>query len=457
MDGLQGQLKQSMQFRLSAWLSLVILSIAVAAGAFSFFSAFNDANEIQDDQLRQIASLVDHQLLPVQDAKAAVAQSATDNENLFVVQTLPPVRSVVRPVANGAIAFPANLADGLQTVSIGSGQWRIFVLTRAAGPKVAVGQRTDVRDEIARDGALRTVLPFVILVPVLLLLVSDLVRRMFMPLKRLASEIDHRSEQDLRAVGDAGLPSEVRPFVVAINRLLSRVSESAALQRRFVADAAHELRSPLTALSLQAERLDAAEMSTQAKERLGTLRQGLQRTRALLDQLLTFARLQEDHKARDTAVSVQHVFRQVVEDLMPLAQHKQIDLGVVGEEDASLVADAIDLKTMVKNLVENAIRYTPRNGRVDLSLRTPAGQVVLRIDDTGPGIPEDERERVFDPFYRVLGQDEEGSGLGLSIVNAIARRLGAVVTLQHVDEKRKTGLSVAVAFPAEAGLATDAH
>ena len=436
-----------MQFRLSAWLSLVILCMAVVAGAFSFFAAFDEANELQDEQLTQIASLVNRQVLAAANAGSSANRSETDVEARFVVQTLPQFGSAMGTTRNGAILFPADLANGLQTVAIGSEEWRVFVRTIDAGPRVAVAQLTSVRDEIARDGALRTVLPFVILMPVLLLLVGDLIRQMFKPLRRLACEIDSRAEQDLQAVGDTGLPSEVRPFVVAINRLLSRVADSAALQRRFVADAAHELRSPLTALSLQAERLDAAEMSSQAKERLGALRQGLQRTRVLLGQLLTFARLQEDRKAANTRVSVRQVFRQVVEDLMPLAEHKQIDLGVVGEGDASIVADAMDLKTLVKNLVENAIRHTPRSGRVDLSLRTTSTQVILQVDDTGPGISEDERERVFDPFYRVLGNDDEGSGLGLSIVKTIATRYRAEISLESALPDIGVGLRVTVIFP----------
>lgn len=447
MDGLQRELKQSMQFRLSAWLSLVILCVAVVAGAFSFFASFDEANELQDEQLTQIASLVNRQVLAAANARSSANRSETDVEARFVVQTLPQFGSAMGTTGSGAILFPADLANGLQTVAIGREEWRVFVRTIDAGPRVAVAQLTSVRDEIARDGALRTVLPFVILMPVLLLLVGDLIRQMFKPLRRLACEIDSRAEQDLQAVGDTGLPSEVRPFVVAINRLLSRVADSAALQRRFVADAAHELRSPLTALSLQAERLDAAEMSSQAKERLGALRQGLQRTRVLLSQLLTFARLQEDRKAANTRVSVRQVFRQVVEDLMPLAEHKQIDLGVVGEGDASIVADAMDLKTLVKNLVENAIRHTPRSGRVDLSLRTTSTQVILQVDDTGPGISEDERQRVFDPFYRVLGNDDEGSGLGLSIVKTIATRYRAEISLESALPDIGVGLRVTVIFP----------
>jgi two-component system OmpR family sensor kinase len=178
----------------------------------------------------------------------------------------------------------------------------VLVKTLPSGGRVAFAQQTEVRDEIARDSALRTLMPFLILLPILLLLVADLVRKIFKPVAALSREIDQRSEQDLYPLVAAPLPLEIRPFVVAINRLLGRVSQSMEAQRRFIADAAHELRSPLTALSLQAERLAGAEMSDQARERLGTLRQGIERGRSLLDQLLALARAQSSNE--DTATSV---------------------------------------------------------------------------------------------------------------------------------------------------------
>jgi len=239
----------------------------------------------------------------------------------------------------------------------------------------------------------------------------------------------------------------VRPFVRAINRLLGRVAQDLERQRRFVADAAHELRSPLTALSLQAERLQQAPMSDTAQQRLAELRQGIQRGRALLEQLLSLARAQQPGETPAAAVSVQGVFRSVLQELMPLAQARQIDLGVVGAQDAQVAVSALDLRTLVKNLVDNAIRYTPVGGRVDLSVGQLAGAVVLCVEDTGPGIAPAERERVFDAFYRTVGTEPAGSGLGLSIVQAIAQRVGARVSLAWSDDAAQRGLKVQVLLP----------
>ena len=319
------------------------------------------------------------------------------------------------------------------------------------GMQIAVAQEAGLRDEIARDSALRTVMPFLLLVPVLLLVVADLVRKMFRPIATLAEEIEQRSEQDLHAIEDQHVPTEIRSFVVAINRLLARVAQAMNAQRRFVADAAHELRSPLTALSLQAERLADTDMSSQARDRLGALRQGIERSRKLLEQLLSFAKAQLSTDRMNAPISVQSLYRHVLEDLMPLAEARCIDIGVESRQDAWVWASELDMITLVKNLVDNAIRYTPENGRVDLSVRRLEGCVVLRIQDSGPGIAPVERKRIFDPFYRLSGNEQAGSGLGLAIAQAIADRIGAQVRLDYSDEVRQTGLRVDVFIPS-AGL-----
>jgi two-component system OmpR family sensor kinase len=284
-------------------------------------------------------------------------------------------------------------------------------------------------------------------VPVLLLIVADLVRKMFRPIAALSKEIDERAEQELHPVEDRHLPVEVRPFAVAINRLLARVGQSMESQRRFVADAAHELRSPLTAMSLQAERLADAEMSELARERLTVLRQGIERGRSLLDQLLTLAKAQSATDLPQSPVSVQSVYRRVLEDLIPLAEAKHIDIGVEGAQDAEVWASELDMIAVIKNLVDNAIRYTPEGGKVDLYLGVSDGKAELRIQDSGPGIPLSERDRVFDPFYRTLGSEQIGSGLGLSIVQTIASRIGAEIRLDFADDVQQTGLIATVIVP----------
>ncbi|MDR5774172.1 MULTISPECIES: ATP-binding protein [unclassified Caballeronia] len=431
-------MNRSLQFRLSAWLSVLIVAIALIGGFIAFKTAFHEANELQDGQLKQITALVTPRSLAVMRRETLADVPGVDFASKIVIQTLD---------ERAPLALSADLRDGLQYANVAGLRWRIIVKTLEDGVRVVVGQKTTGRDEIARNSALATVIPFGTLAVVLLITLHWLVRRMFRPLALLAGDLDQRPEHDLSALTEDTVPSEITPFVVAINRLLIRVDISLAMQRRFVADAAHELRSPLTALSLQAERLDASEMPAAARERLFSLRRGLARTRALLNQLLTLARVQDKTVGKPSRLRVQEVFRNVLEDLMPLAEAKRLDIGVSSTEDDVVIdVPEAELSILLKNLVDNAIRYTPEDGRVDLSAGVIDGRAFIRVEDSGAGIAAEERERVFDPFYRVLGTDTEGSGLGLSIVATVAARIGAEVVLRDAEPH---GLVVVVRFAAE--------
>ena len=444
MDGFKKRLNESVQLRLSVTLSLAILLVALLASVFAFVSAFEEAHEQQDDTLRQVAMLFDRQQMTLQYPQGKAIEG-DDEESRVIIQYLGDGQHSTGTTDEALpLPFPATLADGLSTVEVAGEAFRVLVRSTAQGQRIAVAQEQDARDKDARESAWRSLLPFLILFPVLLLVVGDLVRKLFRPIGVLAAEIDQRAEQELHPIQEQHLPTEVRPFVVAINRLLARVAQSMDSQRRFVADAAHELRSPMTALSLQADRLAATDMSPMTRERFEPLSRGIERGRKLIDQLLSLAAAQSTSQRLQSRLSVHEVYRQVLEDLLPLAERKQIDIGVEGTQDAPVVFNEMDLFTLVKNLVDNAIRYTPPGGRIDLSVAAMPGAVQLQIKDSGPGITVEEQARVFDPFYRSLGTDEAGSGLGLSIVKAIAERTGARVELAFSDPVAERGLCVLV-------------
>ena len=446
MVGQQRPLAASMQARLSLWLSLLIFVSAIATAVFSFQAAFSEAIELQDEQLRQLAGLIDRQNKPSIDHVPEGDPNDEDFESRIVVLQLP-MRPSGKVEAGQLTGLSAQIPDGIQTVRPGKLAWRIYVKTLGTGVRVAVAQRAAVRNEVARAGALRALLPLLLLIPLLLMLVRVLVRRMFRPLVELARELDERPEGDTQAIADAQVPTEIRPFVKAINRLLARVALAMAQQRRFVADAAHELRSPLTALSLQAERLDQTDMPPAARERLASLRSGIRRSQSLVTQLLMLARMQQGGDTPKLPVSIQKVLRSVLEDLFPLAEARQIDLGVDGSGDAQVQATEVDLTVLVKNLLDNAIRHTPDHGRIDLSVQQVGDRALLRVSDTGPGIAENERARVFEAFYRVTPDQDSGAGLGLSIVRAITARIHARIDLGYTDEAARSGLTVNVTMP----------
>lgn len=444
MDGFKERLNDSVQVRLSVTLSLAILIVAALAGFFAFFSAINETHEMQDETLRQVAILFDRQKMTLH--YPVVEQVAGDDEeSRVIVQYLADsTKASGSDDATTPLPFPTGLADGFSTLSVAGENFRVLVRTIASGERIVVAQEADVREKEARKSAWRSLLPFLILFPVLLLVVSDLVRKLFRPIATLSEEIDQRDEQALHPIDENHLPTEIRPFVVAINRLLTRVAQSMETQRRFIADAAHELRSPMTALSLQAERLSAIEMSAAAHQRLLPLTQGIERSRKLIDQLLALATAQSSAERSQSSVSVHDIYRRVLEDLLPLAERRHIDIGVESFEDVQVVGNEMDLLILVRNLVDNAIRYTPVGGRVDLAVEMAGESVILEVKDSGPGISAEEQLLVFDPFYRSLGTDESGSGLGLAIVKAIADRMGARLRLSFSDEKNKSGLCVSV-------------
>ncbi len=413
----------SIRVRLSLGLSAAILVVAAVAGVFSFLGARDEANELQDETLQQVATLLAQVSVPDERLDQLGTATAGDEFKLLV-QTLG-----AATLAAGDLPLRADLGEGFHTLQIGGVAYRVLVKKTLDGQRIAVSQSQSLRDEIAREGALRTLLPLLILLPVLLWVVADLVRRLLAPVTDLAAEIEGRQVEALHPMVSEGLPTEIQPFVEAINRLLARVAQSVEVQRRFIADAAHELRSPLTALSLQAERLERAEMSDTARKRLQILSEGIARGRHLLEQLLNLARVRADTQAPQAGVSVDQVLRRALADVLPLAEARQIDIGLLPGPDLCLPVAEIDLLLIVKNLVENAVRYTPEGGQVDVSVSLFEGLAQIAVEDNGPGIAIEERERVFDAFYRVLGSEQTGSGLGLTIVRAAVERLGGKMVL----------------------------
>ena len=442
MDGLKEQLTHSIRLRLSLWLSLAILMMSVVAGIFSFVGAYDEAHETQDDVLRQVASLLSHQRTVLVDTPGT---ADADPEARLFVQYLTETKT--RRNSANALALPSSLPDGLHTVVLPRGSYRVLASSLPDGVRIAVAQETAARDELAKDSAMRTVVPLLVLVPILLLVVADIVRKLLRPVARLAAEVEGRSDGQLHALPEQGLPAEIRPFVMAINRMLGRVSEVLEGQRRFIADAAHELRSPMTALSLQAERLEGSELSSEARERLAALRCGIDRGRGLLEQLLAYARVQSVETVGSARCEVRLVARRVLEDLMPLAEEKSIDIGIEGVEDAVVAISDSELGRVLKTLFENAIRYTPVAGRVDIGVHREDAMAHVVVADSGPGIVPGERERVLQAFYRTLGSDQIGSGLGLAIVKAIVDRNGAQLRLDYAEEKTASGLRATVSIP----------
>jgi two-component system OmpR family sensor kinase len=433
----------SLRARLLGWLLAGVVFIGAAGGWIVYRNALSEADAFFDYHLRQTALILRDQ--PVEYLLApqfAPADAAYD----FVVQvwSLDGVRVYLsRPHA----VLPQVTTLGFATVATSEGRWRVFGV-QALTKVIQVAQPMSVRQQRAAELALQTLKPFALLLPVLALLIWLAVGHSLEPLQRLTAQVMARRVDALDSLPDTRLPDEVQPLVSALNDLLARLRAALERERAFMADAAHELRTPLTALHLQMGLLARASGDLERAAAMGTLSAGVQRAIRLVEQMLALARQEPRAEAQRVAVRLDDLAREIVAELVPLADAGRIDLGVSAAQPASVYGDPEALRTLLRNLVDNAVRYTSAGGRVDVSVVELAGDTRgarLTVSDDGPGIPAAERERVFDRFYRRAGTSSPGSGLGLSIVRTIAEGHGASVSL--ADGPPGKGLSVTVTFP----------
>lgn len=428
---------RSLRGRLFIGLTAMVAVACAAAGLFAFRYAFDEAIEMQDATLTQIAALAIDGRFGAGMTPNTPA-NGVDAENRLIVEELGK-----RSDSKSANDITLALDDGLRDVTRGRERWRVLIRTRSDGSRVMVGQPTSVRDEIATASALHTVVPIALLVPFMLLVTAVLIRQSLRPVVDIANQLDTRRADDLDKLSLDDAPQELQPFIASINRLLQRIHIMLDRQRRFVADAAHELRTPITALTLQAENLDQLDLSPENAGRLDALKQGTRRTKRLLEQLLTLARHDIDPSTSIVTVQLDQSTRSVVADLLPEAADKGIDLGFEEVQPCRIVAEPFAIEILIRNILDNALRHTPRDGRIDISIRLDHDKASLVIDDTGPGIQPDDIDRIFEPFFRGSGQVGDGSGLGLSIVKRIAENVGGTVSVQNVA----SGLRVVVGFP----------
>jgi len=430
---------KSLRARLLAWLLAGVAFVGVAGGLTVYRNALSEADAFFDYHLRQTALILRDQ--PVEYLLAPQLPS-TDAAYDFVVQvwSLDGVRVYLsRPHA----VLPEITTLGFATVDTSEGHWRVFGV-QAARSVIQVAQPLAVRQQRAAELAVQTLKPFALLLPVLLIVIWLAVGQALQPLQRLTAQV--RARRTLEPLPPTPLPEEVQPLVAALNDLLGRLKASLERERAFMADAAHELRTPLTALHLQMGMLARASDEAERAAAMSTLSAGVQRAIRLVEQLLALARQEPRADAARVAVPLAELARSCVAELVPLADARRIDLGIATAAEVSVRGDPEGLRTLLRNLVDNAVRYTPPGGRVDVSVEAADAGARLSVSDDGPGIAPADRERVFDRFYRPAGNATSGSGLGLAIVRTIAEAHGASVALAPGADGQ--GLTVTVSFPA---------
>ena len=447
--------------RLLVWAGTAALIMSLAAAASLFTLSYNEACDEQDDLLEEVTGVL-ARLDIASKHPSALWMDDDDFEDWFTLdenspQAIAPAGStvLVRTLHKGGqtirAVFDQDLYDGAQTLFISGTEYRLYLRTLSGGQHIAVAQRMKEIEKIARQTALAASLPLLALSLALFIILAGVLWYSMKPIHALASKINNRQPDDLTPIDTQGLPTELLPMVDAFNGVLFRIDELRQRESRFVADAAHELRSPLAALSLQAERLEKAAMNEQAKKQLADLRISIDRATRLVSQLLSLKRAQiQSVKNNEKKAVLSETVAAVIEQIWADAEKKNIEIEVLGfdeyDQEGNVTVDVAedDLFSILRNLIDNDVKYCPEGSTVTIELESLA-PFKMNIHDNGPGIPKEERERVFDPFYRVLGSGETGTGLGMAIVKTLAERNGLRITLNDANplaESDQKGLMV---------------
>ena len=429
------------QLLVSLLFTVVVGGLGAAVGIY--LRVEDEFDEVFDYELRQVAlSFRDDSL----GGPIAPPVQIVDEEDDLVIQIWNRAGTLVY-LSDALPVPPPRARPGYSSVSTPGTKWRVFNI-ELREHTIQVAQEIGLRHTLAARAALRTLLPMALLITVLGVVIWMIIGRGLRPLMRVTDAVEKRSATALQPLPEEDLPIEVRPLVTALNNLLGRLDHALAIRRTFIADAAHELRTPLTAVQLQIQLAERATSDAERAAAFAQLRDGAKRANHLVQQLLTLARHEPELTERPSApVELAQLARQAVADHASFAEAKDIDIGIDGDPPIWISGDFEALRAMLGNLIDNAIRYTPSGGRIDVGVRTQSHQPVLTVTDSGPGIPTEYRERAFDRFSRQEGLDATGSGLGLAIVKSIVLRHHATIALESAQQER--GLRVMVHFPAQ--------
>jgi two-component system OmpR family sensor kinase len=437
----------SLRKHLLWWLIPVFVAAAVIATVWTYYMFGSMVSMFMDSQMRVLADshaaetlslpplrqLTDHEV-----SKGSLIVQIWDGQGRLLATSYP------------ALVVPLQAENGFEDLQFGTRHWRSYAIHTPERTVQSV-QCLEFRDMVINKQAFQAGLPIALLIPVCAWILWFGACRAMSRLERLARVVAAQDENTISELPTKGVPSEVSPLVIAVNRLLTRLRDAFASQRRFVQDAAHELRTPITAMTLQLENLKACPMDAETAAQVSQFEAGLKRTKRLIEQLLRLARQEAPQKPEAASnVELAPFLQELISDLMPCADHRDIDVGLSVDINATVRANPHELRSLLHNLLDNALRYTPEHGVVDVRLFANDGKVVVEIVDSGPGIPPDLLPRVFDRFFRIEGSDTEGSGLGLAIAKHAAERNRIDL---HLDNRiERSGLVARATFADGAGV-----
>lgn len=434
-------MKFSIRLRLMWALLLAIFVLSIAASVTTYLQARSDVNSLFDYEIQQMAltlsmhisahpNLAEEPLLRVEHD--LVTQIWGQQQRLLFSS---------RPGIEPDRVMPA----GFSNLGKDGDGWRTFTVI-AGDYAVQVAQPQSLRRRMAADIAAKVMLPGLALIPVGGLIIWIVVGYGLKPLRMIAREVESREPASLQLIEVTRLPTEVAPLVTSLNDLLGRLDRALKSERGFIADASHELRTPVTALSLQIGLIETASTAQERDESIQDLKRGIERIRRLIEQILTLARLDPEHTEKMSLIDITALLRDIHEDYARIASAKSVDFKLNLEDQLAVRGDLPSLTALIRNVLDNAVRYTPSGGIVTLQANNQHAGPGIRITDSGPGIPMNIREKVFSRFFRAdHATDNTGTGLGLAIAKRAAERLGAKLELE--DGPGGIGLTVLISFP----------
>ena len=446
-------LPRSLQGRLLALILALVCGVWVAMAVLTWLDVRHELDELLDSHLAQAAALlVAQQAGEIEDDDAGVnAPTLHRYAPRVAFQVFHEGRLSLRSSnapAQPMLAFTGSAEQGFRTIVMGGAMWRVFATHgREHDVQVFVGGQIESRNAILR-AVLRSVLtPTLIALPLLALAVWWAVRQGVAPMRFLSRVLAQRQPRNLQPIAVDGAPSEMTPMLDSLNGLFQRIAELMAFERRFTADAAHELRTPIAAIRTQAQVALASVDDAERRHALQSTLQGCDRATRLVEQLLALSRLESGTAPATSHLELGAVVRQVVADIASLALDKQQTLEVESTEDCRVDAEATLLSMLIRNLVDNAIRYAPPGAQVRVSTRRGDRGSQLVVEDSGPGMSAADIEHLGERFFRVIGSGESGSGLGWSIARRIAAAFAAEVRVSR--SAALGGLCVEIGFPPE--------
>ena len=435
----------SLRRRLIVSLWLALLVVGIVSAAFTYLQTRQETNGKLDYQMEQVATFLGARAFgtPASQPITPRLHSDHDIEEDYIVNVRDASGQVLYATPSD-VQIPLLSWRGFRVVKLGGIEYRVFSAELGA-QRITVAQQMNLRRETAASAAFAALLPVGLLIPVLGLVIGVVIRRQLQPLSETARAVAARPPVALDPLPVSGLPAEVRPLIEEINRLLARVATANENERRFIADAAHALRTPLAALQLQADVLDGSPDVEERAARVTELRSGIRRAVRLSQHLLALARSESAHRSSSGMAAVDSAIAEAFHVFGPIATARNVKLRQAAPCDVEVASDPRDLSQIIGNLLDNALRYTAAGGRVTVSATADRGGVSIEIADEGPGLPDSELENVFQRFYRLPGDTTEGSGLGLAVVRAIVVRLGGRVQL--VNRIDRSGLIARLWLP----------